>query len=87
MTANTDKLSYVPEIIAPSTDLYQYVEEEFRKLQYVLAYIQEGRQDELHVAPGKPDEGQVVYADGTDWNPGRGKGLYVYKSGVWTFVA
>lgn len=39
-----------------------------------------------HVAPKKPRKGQVVYADGTNWNPGSGEGLYVYKSG-WTFIA
>lgn len=41
----------------------------------------------LHAAPEKPRVGLQVYADGTDWNPGSGEGLYVYKSGGWTFVA
>ena len=35
----------------------------------------------LHVAPVRPREGQIVAADGTDWNPGRGAGLYVYIGG------
>lgn len=38
----------------------------------------------LHAAPTKPRVGLVVYADGSDWNPGSGEGLYVYKSGGWT---
>lgn len=43
--------------------------------------------DEQHHAPEKPRVGLVVYADGTDWNPGSGEGLYVYKSGGWTLIA
>jgi hypothetical protein len=39
-----------------------------------------------HVAPKKPRKGQVVYADGTNWDPGSGEGLYVYKAG-WIFIA
>jgi len=36
-----------------------------------------------HVAPPKPREGMLVYADGTDWNPGSGAGYYVYYAGAW----
>jgi hypothetical protein len=36
-----------------------------------------------HVAPAKPREGMLVYADGTDWNPGSGAGYYVYYAGAW----
>jgi hypothetical protein len=36
-----------------------------------------------HVAPGKPREGLLVYADGTDWNPGSGAGYYVFYAGAW----
>lgn len=38
---------------------------------------------ELHVAPSKPREGDVALADGTDWNPGQGAGLYQYTNGAW----
>lgn len=37
----------------------------------------------LTVEPEKPTEGLVVNADGTSWNPGHGKGLYVYLDGHW----
>lgn len=35
----------------------------------------------LHVAPTKTVEGLLVKADGTDWNPGSGAGVYCYRSG------
>lgn len=38
----------------------------------------------IHAAPVKPREGMIVFADGTVWNPGAGKGVYTYSGGVWT---
>lgn len=35
------------------------------------------------VAPLKPRDGMVVYADGTNWNPGAGAGVYARVSGAW----
>ena len=37
----------------------------------------------MHVAPDKPRRGLVVFADGTDWNPGSGEGVYVYTTTGW----
>jgi hypothetical protein len=39
---------------------------------------------ELHIAVDKPANGDTVYADGTDWNPGAGEGLYCREAGVWS---
>lgn len=36
------------------------------------------------VAPTKPRNGMIVYADGTSWNPGSGVGFYGYQNGSWT---
>jgi hypothetical protein len=30
----------------------------------------------LHAAPDRMRAGMLVYADGTDWNPGSGEGVY-----------
>jgi hypothetical protein len=40
----------------------------------------------LTVEPSKPETGQVVFADGTAWNPGSGRGLYYYDAG-WQYIA
>ena len=37
----------------------------------------------LHVAPSKVREGLTVGADGTDWNPGSGQGVYTYYAAAW----
>lgn len=36
-----------------------------------------------HVAPAKVFEGMLLKADGTDWNPGHGAGVYVYQESGW----
>jgi hypothetical protein len=41
----------------------------------------------LTAAPAKPQIGQVIFADGTNWNPGSGRGLYYYDSGGWVHIA
>ncbi len=38
------------------------------------------------VAPAKPRAGLLVEADGTNWNPGSGAGLYIYRAGAWVFL-
>lgn len=37
----------------------------------------------INAEPKKPREGMIVFADGTDWNPGAGKGTYTYSNGAW----
>ena len=56
-----------------------------RELQKVAESITSVHQHEvLHRAPENPRRGLVVFADGTDWNPGGGEGLYVYLSTGWS---
>ena len=59
-----------------------YLQQEFIKIQDVIDQIH--LRETLYVAPTKPQIGQVEYADGTNWNPGSGEGLYEYTSSGWT---
>lgn len=36
-----------------------------------------------HVAPTKVWENMIRTADGTNWNPGGGAGVYQYRGGTW----
>jgi hypothetical protein len=38
---------------------------------------------EWNAEPDKLYNGLVAYADGTNWNPGGGRGLYIYQDGLW----
>ena len=37
----------------------------------------------LYAAPVRIEEGMVVRADGTTWNPGSGAGIYARIAGAW----
>lgn len=38
----------------------------------------------VHAEPLRPREGMIVCADGTDWDPGSGAGIYAYLSSAWS---
>lgn len=38
---------------------------------------------QLNAAIAKPEDGMLVYADGTNWNPGSGEGIYAYYNSTW----
>lgn len=39
-----------------------------------------------HVEPPKPRQGMLVYADGADFDPGSGEGLYRHDGSAWVFI-
>ena len=39
--------------------------------------------EKLHEEPLRPRDGMVVYADGSNWDPGSGEGIYAYVAGAW----
>lgn len=40
----------------------------------------------LHRVPAKLSDGILAFADGSDWDPGSGRGLYLYNAGAWELV-
>lgn len=39
--------------------------------------------DELNEPPDQPIEGMTVFADGANWDPGSGRGIYRFDGAVW----
>jgi len=79
-------LHYEPEVPADVTDtpgLVQYLINELRRLGALLVTAQENPLKELHAEPAKRFSGLIAFADGTDWNPGSGQGIYAYYNGTW----
>jgi hypothetical protein len=61
--------------------LKQYVGDEFQRIAQsgsdrIDSYIFNA----LAVAPDRPRAGMVAYANGTNWNPGNGAGLYLFTT-------
>lgn len=81
---NSAATQYNPE--DPPSDpalLQAYLRQEFAKLKAALDILADGFDPVVYVAPPKPREGMRRLADGVSWNPGAGKGVYSYQSGVW----
>jgi hypothetical protein len=60
-------------------ELSQFLEEEFRKVSITLnsAVLEAG---ELFVEPSRPRVAMLAFADGTEWDPGDGRGFYYFDS-------
>lgn len=72
-------------------DLPRYLFEELVKLSAAMEEMRVAMYpDELHVEPARKINNMVVLADGSDWNPGSGKGLYRWNADVspsaWVFI-
>lgn len=64
-----------------------FLKEELTRVAAVIRLLAAGHLDPIYAAPGKPRHGDIVYADGTLWNPGSGEGIYRFSSlAVWEFV-
>lgn len=77
---------YIPDVPGTSTtlaDLQNYVVRELQKLSVSLGGVLPKEIPELHVEPTKVKDFLTVAADGTDWNPGAGQGVYTYYAGAW----
>lgn len=77
-------MAYVPGILSEEYNVTQLQEE----LEKIANTLQQLDTDTLllipqHVEPERLVEGMVVVADGTDWDPGSGAGIYEYVSGAW----
>ena len=66
-----------PAPVTPE-DLPDYLFNELNRLGDVVFNLDTFRLEETNVAPTKPRDGDVRYADGTNWNPGSGRGIYAY---------
>ena len=80
------KPGYVPD---DPKDLSQFLRDELARLQKTLSDAQGAVTLEvLHAEPTRIWAGMYVNADGTDWNPGSGEGLYRrdQTNASWVFV-
>ena len=65
-------------------DLPKDLLEEFTKLQGALQENPVNFIEVKNVAPSRIKQGDIVYADGTNFNPGSGEGIYFRNSaGSW----
>lgn len=77
-----------PPTGATAEELSAWMLQELAALGNLLHIVSEVQVEELNAAPPKPRTGMVVLADGTNWNPGSGRGYYGYDAGTasWRFL-
>lgn len=71
-----------PPPLAASPAMRAYLDEELRRIADIVN-TSTLHLDTLTEAPAKPENGILVYADGTNWDPGSGEGFYGFESGSW----
>lgn len=77
-------VGYVPGVVPyDSKYLHRYLQNEFVKISQAIAALAAGYIPETFHEPEKPRNGMVKLADGANWNPGGGAGVYVYFNGQW----
>ena len=64
-------------------DLGGYVVSELKRLGSILLNQSIFRLEPVHAEPARPRKGEIRYADGTNWNPGAGEGIYWYNGTAW----
>jgi len=69
----------------PTPSLDEPIREEFQRVGDILQNLdaESLALAKLQAAPGRPFDGMIVYADGTNWNPGGGEGIYAFYATVW----
>ena len=77
---------YTPEFLSESDDLVRYLSVELQRIANTLDQLATGHIDKTYVAPDKPRDGDIRYADGTEWNPGSGAGVYLLKASSWVLL-
>lgn len=76
----------IVEALSPVA-LLRWTRQHFDRLAEELLAPQDAlRLRTLHVEPAKYSEGDIVEADGADWNPGSGAGLYIRRGGAWVHL-
>tara|TARA_R110000851_G_scaffold249109_1_gene401639 strand:- start:764 stop:1024 length:261 start_codon:yes stop_codon:yes gene_type:complete len=54
----------------------KFIDNMFLEIAAVLEVVRDGHLDVSNIEPTKPQQGDIRYADGTNWNPGAGEGIY-----------
>lgn len=80
---------YLPESIPDFPEvqgLAEFLSRELRRIGGEVGLASEITLDTRHTPPAKPRDGMIVYADGTDWNPGQGAGFYGRMNAQWILL-
>lgn len=67
-----------PPTSGNTDDMVRYLFTEYSRLASFVQIVASGQLEITNVMPPKPRGGMIRIADGTNWNPGGGRGVYWY---------
>lgn len=78
-------MKYRPSPIPESfnSEVRTWLSNELQRISAALDGVDNLRLESKAAEPARYADGDVVYADGTNWNPGSGEGQYVREGGAW----
>lgn len=78
-------MAYVPAPVPENlpANVQQFLREELRRIQIQFTTIDNLNLNPRAAEPTRYSDGMVVYANGTDWDPGSGAGFYGREAGAW----
>lgn len=88
MATSAASQGYVPSSPPNTSDpelqrVIEWVRGELERITRYLNDLPLVKLNVQNVEPTKPRQGMLVYADGTNWNPGSGAGVYVRNASSW----
>ena len=69
--------SNIPDLPTVANEYFRQIGQMFDRIRGRFTF------EELHEEPARRYDGLTVMADGTDWNPGSGQGVYAFYNSTW----
>jgi hypothetical protein len=86
-TPNLGTVFYAPKNTPTDpNEIGRFLDAELQAISQAVNALALGHLDKANIAPVKPREGDIRFADGTAWNPGSGIGIYAYYGAAWHFL-
>lgn len=84
---NNSAVQYAPgDPPADPAQLQRFLREELQQIRTAIEALAAGHLDQISKEPAKPRDGDLRYASGAPgWDPGAGKGIYMFST-AWTLV-
>lgn len=88
-TPNLGTAFYAPgEPPTDAAEMQRFLRDEFQKIGAAVQALALGHLDKINVAPSKPRNGDIRYADGVQWKPNGtgGVGIWYFNGAAWVLL-
>lgn len=82
-------VQYTPnQVPQDAAEMQRFLFEELTRVSAAIRALAEGHLDKMTVAPAKPRDGDLRYADGINWKPNGtgGAGIWYFNGTTWILL-